>query len=393
MPSLRSEFNSQALPRHAPTPAIASDPMERGSPGPFACGPGVASSACDLRRKPSCHQSSAIRANAEERPVQSLGLLQALLAENDRLVAGRGIGNEALGVQTVHRLPVEALPHARFCMQSEQKQRQHSVIDAVGIYLDLLFPWLALPFPGGPLLGHPFFGAPLLEHLTDPLDRPRCSGPGTGSVLDVGDGLTLISEPDQGRGLLGQPLSLQQEVGHMGICLLGLLQGTACGRRVSAATKSQQSPGPERGGCLIVSIGFGQYSRVPLAPHFKQRIQQQVTDALVVIGVEPQHVLIVADCLFQRLPPKAPEPVAGAPAYRGGSRRGPRKSRHPPRKPPRPRPALRQRPLDRRTRALPPDRWNPIREGGRHRRRRAKALRPRAPKQPFVAWWWPPSQP
>ncbi len=66
-------------------------------------------------------------------PKQSLGLLQPFVCQNYRFGAPDGIRDQALLMQSIHRVPVERLPNPLRVVPPQQKQRKHAVIDSVGI--------------------------------------------------------------------------------------------------------------------------------------------------------------------------------------------------------------------------------------------------------------------
>jgi hypothetical protein len=64
---------------------------------------------------------------------QSFGLLQSFVCQDNGFGAPYRVGDQALLVQPLHRVPVERLPNALTVMPPQQKQRQHTVINSVGI--------------------------------------------------------------------------------------------------------------------------------------------------------------------------------------------------------------------------------------------------------------------
>src|SRR6266446_3020969 len=64
---------------------------------------------------------------------QSFGLLQSFVRQDNRFGVPYRVGDQALLVQPLHRVPVERLPDALTVMPPQQKQRQHTVINSVGI--------------------------------------------------------------------------------------------------------------------------------------------------------------------------------------------------------------------------------------------------------------------
>src|SRR5437762_13336524 len=66
---------------------------------------------------------------------EAFSLALSLLGQDDRLRLSYGIGDEALLVQPLHRVPIEPLPHATAVMQTEQEQRENRRVHALGIDL------------------------------------------------------------------------------------------------------------------------------------------------------------------------------------------------------------------------------------------------------------------
>ncbi len=61
---------------------------------------------------------------------QSFGLLQSFVRQDNRFGVPYRVGDQALLVQPLHRVPVERLPNALTVMPPQQKQRQHTVINS-----------------------------------------------------------------------------------------------------------------------------------------------------------------------------------------------------------------------------------------------------------------------
>jgi hypothetical protein len=71
-------------------------------------------------------------AGSEQFAEQPLGLAQPLLGEHDRLGLADRVGDEALLVQPVHRVPVEALPGPVAVVPAEVEQGEDRLVDPVG---------------------------------------------------------------------------------------------------------------------------------------------------------------------------------------------------------------------------------------------------------------------
>lgn len=66
-------------------------------------------------------------------PKQSLSLPQPFVCQNHRFGAPYWVRDQALLVESIHRIPIERLPNPLTVVPPQQKQRKHAVIDSVGI--------------------------------------------------------------------------------------------------------------------------------------------------------------------------------------------------------------------------------------------------------------------
>ena len=64
---------------------------------------------------------------------QLLRARQALRRENHRLGFADRILDQLLGMQPVHRVPVERLPRARTVVKPQPSKRQYSIVDPIGV--------------------------------------------------------------------------------------------------------------------------------------------------------------------------------------------------------------------------------------------------------------------
>src|SRR5712692_8460243 len=71
--------------------------------------------------------------DAQRAPGQLLRPPLARLGERHRLRLVDRIGNEALGVKSVHRVPVERFPRPAVIVPSEVEKRQDSLVYAIGV--------------------------------------------------------------------------------------------------------------------------------------------------------------------------------------------------------------------------------------------------------------------
>src|SRR5215218_2806006 len=74
-------------------------------------------------------------AGREQLAEEPLGLAQSLLGEHDRLGLADRVGDEALLVEPVHRIPVKPLPSPAAVVQAEVEQGEDRLVDPVGVDL------------------------------------------------------------------------------------------------------------------------------------------------------------------------------------------------------------------------------------------------------------------
>src|SRR3954454_13019797 len=87
------------------------------------------------RRRARDRAAKGSAAGREPLAKQPLGLAQTLLGEHDRLGLADRVGDQALLVEPIHRIPVKPLPSPAAVVQAEVEQGQDRLVDPISVDL------------------------------------------------------------------------------------------------------------------------------------------------------------------------------------------------------------------------------------------------------------------
>jgi hypothetical protein len=143
--------------------------------------------------------------------------------------------------------------------------------------------------------------------LRQPGERTRSGRPGLAGLGGPVSGLAIISEGGIARQLRWQPLMAKQVGWHMGVAGDGLSEGAAGFSGIACGAKEEQSFGPDQEGAAIVGMRFEQDFEFAIAAEVEQAGGEEITDAEIIVGAEPQQIVPVGDRLviFAAVPERA----------------------------------------------------------------------------------------
>ena len=93
---------------------------------------GIAITSMRASKSHAVHGRPCLRVRLEQVPKQPLGLFQSLVRQHHGFGAPHGVRDQAFLVQSFHRSPVERFPNALTIVPTQEQEREHAVVDAVG---------------------------------------------------------------------------------------------------------------------------------------------------------------------------------------------------------------------------------------------------------------------
>src|SRR5262249_35984304 len=118
--------------------------------------------------------------------------------------------------------------------------------------------------------------------------------------MHVSNGLILASATDIGGKLRRHLLFAQQKGGNMSVFVLRPGEHFARLVLVARTAESPEGAGPGPGRGTVLVVGCSQIGGLLVATKQKQAVDEKVADALIVVGIEAKHVLVMRHCLVAR---------------------------------------------------------------------------------------------
>src|SRR6516162_7960439 len=118
--------------------------------------------------------------------------------------------------------------------------------------------------------------------------------------MHVSNGLVLASAADIGGKLTRHFLVAQQKWRNMSVFVMRPGEHFARFGLVARTAKRQESARPDPGRRTVLFVGCSQIGGFLVATKKKQAVDEKVADALIVVGIEAKHVLVMRHCLVAR---------------------------------------------------------------------------------------------